>query len=72
MQHLIKQAARHPRLNQYFQTIAALGLTDAERAEGYRRMVFNVLASNWVMITPRTCPSSWTRAGNGSCSWPTT
>ena len=46
MQHLdYKQRGTHD-YNQYFQTIAALGLTDAERAEGYRRMVFNVLASN--------------------------
>ena len=46
MQHLdYKQRGTHD-YNQYFQTIAALGLPDAERAEGYRRMVFNVLASN--------------------------
>lgn len=46
MQHLdYKQRGTHD-YNQYFQTIAALGLADAERAEGYRRMVFNVLASN--------------------------
>lgn len=46
MQHLdYKQRGTHD-YNQYFQTIAALKLTKDELAEGFRRMVFNVLAAN--------------------------
>ncbi len=46
MQHLdFKQRATHD-YNQYFQAIRALGLPESALAEGFRRMVFNVLAAN--------------------------
>ena len=46
MQHLdFKQRATHD-YNQYFQAIAALKLPAPALEEGFRRMVFNVLAAN--------------------------
>lgn len=46
MQHLdYKQRGTHD-YSQYFQTIKALKLPENDLAEGYRRMVFNVLAAN--------------------------
>lgn len=46
MQHLdYKQRATHD-YSQYFQTIASLQLPDPALLEGFRRMVFNVLAAN--------------------------
>ncbi|MGL5631314.1 MAG: type II toxin-antitoxin system HipA family toxin, partial [Azovibrio sp.] len=46
MQHLdYKQRGTHD-YSQYFQTIKALNLSENALAEGYRRMVFNVLAAN--------------------------
>ena len=46
MQHLdFKQRGTHD-YNQYFQAIAALKLPEAALEEGFRRMVFNVLAAN--------------------------
>ena len=46
MQHLdYKQRGTHD-YNQYFQAINALKLPESARAEGYRRMVFNILAAN--------------------------
>ncbi len=46
MQHLdYKQRSTHD-YSQYFQTIAALGLGAEAREQGFRRMVFNVLAAN--------------------------
>jgi serine/threonine-protein kinase HipA len=46
MQHLdYKQRATHD-YNQYFQAIGLLGLPDIALQEGFRRMVFNVLAAN--------------------------
>ena len=46
MQHLdFKQRGTHD-YNQYFQAIAALKLPETALEEGFRRMVFNVLAAN--------------------------
>ncbi len=46
MQHLdFKQRGTH-NYNQYFQAIAALKLPETALEEGFRRMVFNVLAAN--------------------------
>lgn len=46
MQHLdFKQRGTHD-YNQYFQAIAALELPESALEEGFRRMVFNVLAAN--------------------------
>lgn len=46
MQHLdFKQRATHD-YNQYFQAIRALKLPESALEEGFRRMVFNVLAAN--------------------------
>lgn len=46
MQHLdFKQRGTHD-YNQYFQAIRALKLPESALEEGYRRMVFNVLAAN--------------------------
>ena len=46
MQHLdFKQRSTHD-YNQYFQAIRALRLPDSALEEGFRRMVFNVLAAN--------------------------
>ena len=46
MQHLdFKQRGTHD-YNQYFQAIAALKLPESALEEGFRRMVFNVLAAN--------------------------
>ena len=46
MQHLdYKQRGTHD-YNQYFQTIQALGLGADAMEQGFRRMVFNVLAAN--------------------------
>jgi serine/threonine-protein kinase HipA len=46
MAHLdFRQAATHD-YSQFFQTIKALGLPESDLVEGFRRMVFNVLARN--------------------------
>jgi serine/threonine-protein kinase HipA len=46
MAHLdFKQVATHD-YSQFFQTIKSLGLPESDLIEGFRRMVFNVLAAN--------------------------
>jgi serine/threonine-protein kinase HipA len=46
MAHLdFRQVATHD-YSQYFQTIKALGLPEVDLMEGFRRMVFNVIAAN--------------------------